>query len=75
MCQARARSTSVLITTGSRQIVFKSPVQSGFLAPKQRNRTKTSPRKFPRPSNWQLDRKKPVLNGPYISCNQLQPVF
>ena len=56
MCQARARSTSVLITTGSRQIVFKSPVQSGFLAPKQRNRTRTGPRKVPRAGNRQLDR-------------------
>ena len=56
-------------------VVFKSPVRSGFLAPKQRNRTKTGPRNFPRPGNRQLDRKKPVLNGPYISCNRLQPVF
>ena len=56
-------------------IVFKSPVWSGFLAPKQRNRTRTGPRKIPRPGNQQLDRKKPVLNGPYISCNWLQPVF
>ena len=56
-------------------VVFKSPVQFSFLAPKQCNRTRTSPRKFPSPGNWQLDWKKPVLNGPYISCNQLQPVF
>ena len=56
-------------------LVFKSPVQSGFLAPKQRNWTRTGPRNFPRPSNWQLDQKKPVLNGPYISCNWLQLVF
>ena len=59
----------------SLRLVFKSPVRSGFLAPKQRNRTKTGPRNFPRPGNQQLDRKKPVLNDPYISCNRLQPVF
>ena len=51
-------------------VVFKSPVRSGFLAPKQRNRTRTGPRNFPRPGNWQPDQKKPVLNGPYISCNR-----
>ena len=37
-------------------LVFKSPVQSGFLAPKQRNRTRTGPRKVPRAGNRQLDR-------------------
>ena len=58
-----------------RHLVFKSLVWSGFLAPKQHNRTRTSPRKFPRLGNWQLDWKKLVLNGPYISCNQLQRVF
>ena len=51
-------------------VVFKSLVWSGFLAPKQCNQTRTSPRKFPRPGNQQLDWKKLVLNGPYISCNQ-----
>ena len=37
------------------EIVFKSPVRSGFLAPKQRNRTKTGPRKVSRAGNRQLD--------------------
>ena len=35
-------------------LVFKSPVRSGFLAPKQRNRTRTGPRKVPRAGNQQL---------------------
>ena len=37
-------------------VVFKSPVRSGFLAPKQRNRTRTGPRNFPKAGNRQLDR-------------------
>ena len=37
-------------------IVFESPVRSGFLAPKQLNRTRTGPRKVSRAGNRQLDR-------------------
>ena len=35
-------------------VVFKSPVWSGFLSPKQCNRTRTSSRKVPRAGNQQL---------------------
>ena len=41
---------------GNLRLVFKSPVRSGFLAPKQRNRTRTGPMKVPRAGNRQLDR-------------------
>ena len=44
------------VWTSVGEVVFKSPVQSGFLAPKQRNRTRTGPRKVPRAGNRQLDR-------------------
>ena len=57
--------TSSISTTHSRtaapnlpwlQVVFKSLVRSGFLAPKQHNRTRTGPRRVPRAGNRQLDR-------------------